>query len=153
MYLGLDLGTSGLRGLLVDPEGVPLASAEAGYAVAHPHPGWSEQNPADWIAACRRVFAALSAAQPAAMKALRGLGISGHMHGATLLDAEGAVLRPCMLWNDTRSHEQDARMDATKCFRVITGNIVFPGFTAPKVQWVPDHEAETFARSAKVLLP
>ena len=153
MYLGLDLGTSGLRGLLIDPEGAVIGSAEAAYPVSHPHSGWSEQDPQDWINACQTVLVELSAAHPAAMADLRGIGLSGQMHGATLLDDTGAVLRPCMLWNDTRSHEQAATLDTTPGFRETTGNIVFPGFTAPKVQWVAEHEPETFACIAKILLP
>ena len=153
MYLGLDLGTSGLRGLLIDAEGAALGSAEAAYPVSHPHPGWSEQDPQDWITACRSVLSALCASQPDAIRHLAGIGISGQMHGATLLDDAGAVLRPCMLWNDTRSHAQATAMDATPPFRAVTGNIVFPGFTAPKVQWVAENEPDIFARVAKILLP
>jgi xylulokinase len=89
----------------------------------------------------------------AAVAALRGIGMSGHMHGATLVDAQGDVLRPCMLWNDTRSSVQAAALDATAGVRDISGNIVFPGFTAPKVAWVADNEPDVFARIHKVLLP
>ena len=153
MFLGLDLGTSGLRALLVREDGTALASAEAGYPVAHPHPGWSEQNPADWVAALRTVISELKIAHPQAVAQVRGLGVSGQMHGATLLDADGAVLRPCMLWNDTRSHMQAARLDAMPPFQAVTGNIVFPGFTAPKVQWVAEEEPDVFSHLAKVLLP
>ena len=153
MYLGLDLGTSGLRGLLVREDGKTIGSAEATYEVRHIHPGWSEQNPADWITACNSVVAALRAAQPTAFSALKGVGVAGHMHGATLLDSTGHVLRPCMLWNDSRAHGEAAKLDATPGFREISGNIVFPGFTAPKVLWLAQHEPEVFAQIAKVLLP
>ncbi|MEX0283496.1 MAG: xylulokinase [Paracoccaceae bacterium] len=153
MFLGLDLGTSGLRGLLIDAEGRALDSAEASYSVAHPHPGWSEQDPADWISACRDVIAALSAKHVGGLRDLQGIGLSGHMHGATLLDENGAVLRPCMLWNDTRSHAQAQVMDAQPAFRSVTGNIVFPGFTAPKVQWVAENEPDIFSQIARILLP
>ncbi len=153
MYLGLDLGTSGIRALLVDEDGVPVHSVEAGLTAAHPQPGWSEQDPADWIAAARSVFARLSAARPAEMSRLRGISLSGQMHGATLLDEAGAVLRPCILWNDTRSHVQAARLDAQADMRALSGNIVFPGFTAPKLNWLAEHEPELFKRVAKVLLP
>ncbi len=153
MYLGLDLGTSGLRGLLVDGARQAVASAEAAYPVRHPHPGWSEQTPEDWLVACRAVIAALGQQHPDAIAALRGIGLSGQMHGATLLDDAGEVLRPCMLWNDSRSAKQAARLDAIPAFRAQSGNIVFPGFTAPKVLWVAEHEPEVFARIAKVLLP
>mgnify|MGYP000743002743 CR=1 FL=1 len=153
MFIGLDLGTSGVRALLVDASGAALASADAAVGVAHPHPGWSEQDPADWVAAARQALAELRAKAPEAVAALRGIGLSGQMHGATLLDAGGDVLRPCILWNDTRSHAQAARLDAIPAFREISGNIVFPGFTAPKLVWVAENEPDVFARVARVLLP
>lgn len=153
MFVGLDLGTSGVRALLVDDDGTPVASADAGLTVSHPHPGWSEQNPADWLAASRQALSALAADRPEAIAQLKGIGLSGQMHGATLLDENGGVLRPCMLWNDTRSHEEAARLDDLDGFREISGNIVFPGFTAPKVAWVAKYEPEIFARLAKVVLP
>ena len=153
MYLGLDLGTSGLRALLVEEHGSIIGSAEASYGVAHPHSGWSEQNPADWTAACEKAMASLRAEFPTALSALRAIGVSGHMHGATLLDAAGQVLRPCMLWNDTRAHEEAQQLDAMASFRSVSGNIVFPGFTAPKVMWLAEHEPEIYSQIAKVLLP
>jgi xylulokinase len=152
MHLGLDIGTSGLRGVLMDEGGAVLGAAERTYDVAHPHPGWSEQDPADWIAACRGVVADLREAHPQAMAALEGIGLSGQMHGATLLGADHEPLRPCMLWNDTRAHEEAARLDTADARR-ISGNVVFPGFTAPKVAWVAAHEPEVFGRAALVLLP
>jgi xylulokinase len=152
-YLGFDLGTSGLRGLLVAGDGAVLASAEAHYDVAHPHSGWSEQDPAHWRDACDQVAAQLRAGNTDAWSSLAGIGISGHMHGAVLLDANNDVIRPCILWNDTRSHVEAAQLDATDQVRALSGNIVFPGFTAPKLLWVAKHEPEAFARVAKVLLP
>ncbi len=153
MYLGLDLGTSGLRALLVEEHGSIIGSAEAGYGVKHPHSGWSEQNPADWTVACEKAMASLRAAFPAAFSELRAIGVSGHMHGATILDSAGQVLRPCMLWNDTRAHEEAKSLDAISKFREVSGNIVFPGFTAPKVMWLAKHEPETYSQIGKVLLP
>lgn len=153
MYIGLDLGTSGLRGLIIDESGQPVGSADASYNVMHPDLGWSEQNPQDWIDALSLVLETLRKEQAEAFSQIRGLGISGHMHGATLLDKNGNVLRPCMLWNDTRSHKEAAELDANPIFRALTGNIVFPGFTAPKLKWVANHEPEVFAKVAKVLLP
>lgn len=153
MYLGLDLGTSGLRALLVEEHGSIIGSAEAGYGVKHPHSGWSEQNPADWTVACEKAMASLRAAFPATFSELRAIGVSGHMHGATILDSAGQVLRPCMLWNDTRAHEEAKSLDAISKFREVSGNIVFPGFTAPKVMWLAKHEPETYSQIAKVLLP
>ncbi|WP_300067621.1 xylulokinase [uncultured Ruegeria sp.] len=153
MYLGLDLGTSGLRGILVNDEWKVVAEAEAGIETSTPKPGWSEQAPEDWIEACKQVIASLRAVDASALSAVRGIGLSGHMHGATLLDAEGKVLRPCILWNDTRSAEEAAALDKKPEMRTITGNIVFPGFTAPKLDWVRNHEPGVFAKTAKVLLP
>ncbi|SCY66129.1 xylulokinase [Paracoccus tibetensis] len=151
-FLGIDLGTSGLRALLVDEGGRPIGSAEAHYEVAHPHSGWSEQDPADWIAALQSAARQLKDRHPE-FAALRGIGVAGHMHGATLLDDADRVLRPCILWNDTRSHAEAAALDAQPPFRALSGNIVFPGFTAPKLAWVAAHEPEVYGKIAKVLLP
>ncbi|MCY4137492.1 MAG: xylulokinase [Rhodobacteraceae bacterium] len=153
MYVGLDLGTSGLRALLVDGGGQMLGEAETAFGTMHPRPGWSEQAPKSWIEACRIVMSGLERDHPGAVESVRGIGISGHMHGATLLDEDGVALRPCILWNDTRSSEEAARLDAIPRMREITGNIVFPGFTAPKLEWVRLHEPEIFRRTARVLLP
>ncbi len=153
MFIGLDLGTSGLRGLLVDEGGRPVGAVDASYDVAHPHLGWSEQNPSDWTDACQDVMAQLRQTYPLEFAAVRGIGISGHMHGATLLDAKGDVLRPCMLWNDTRAADQATALDGDLRFRALTGNIVFAGFTAPKVAWLRDEEPEVFAQITRVLLP
>lgn len=153
MYLGLDLGTSGLRGILVDDNGDVLGDAEVGIATATPKPGWSEQDPSDWIDACNEVVAKLRADNEQAFAKLRGVGLSGHMHGATLLDHNGEVLRPCILWNDTRSAEEARLLDETPQMRTISGNIVFPGFTAPKLEWVRSNEPDVFGKTAKVLLP
>ena len=151
MYLGLDLGTSGLKGLLIDAGQRVLAEASAPLSVSRPNHGWSEQWPSDWIAAAEAVLADL--ATRADLSALAGIGLSGQMHGATLLDASAEVLRPSILWNDTRAHAEAAAMDADPVWRQVTGNIVFPGFTAPKLAWVKRHEPQVHARVAKVLLP
>lgn len=152
-YLGLDLGTSGLRGVLVDHDGTPIASAERHYHVSHPHDGWSEQDPADWIKALEAVMADLAASHRAEVSALRGIGVAGHMHGATSLDAKGHVIRPCILWNDTRSQTQASALDQMDGVRGLSGNIVFAGFTAPKLLWMRDNEPDLFDRVDKVLLP
>lgn len=150
MFIGLDLGTSGLKGVLVDEAQRVLAEASALLTVQRPHDGWSEQSASDWIAAAETVLDALSAH---GLGAVRGIGLSGQMHGATLLDNADNVLRPSILWNDTRSHEEAADLDGDPQFRRVTGNIVFPGFTAPKLMWVQRHEPALWARVAKVLLP
>jgi xylulokinase len=150
MFLGFDLGTSGLKGVVVGEDQKIIAEATARLAVSRPQDGWSEQSPADWIAAAETVFRALPSE---VLGGLKGIGMSGQMHGATLLDASDNVLRPSILWNDTRAHVEAARLDADPRFRVLTGNIVFPGFTAPKLLWTKAHEPEVFRRVAKVLLP
>ncbi|WP_146345843.1 xylulokinase [Falsiphaeobacter marinintestinus] len=153
MFIGLDLGTSGVRALLVSEDGQPSHSTEAAVPMAHPHAGWSEQEPADWITAATDALTALVAKAPDQVAKVRGIGLSGHMHGATILDHSDTPLRPCIMWNDTRSHAQAARLDADPAFRDISGNIVFPGFTAPKLVWMADHEPDLFARVATVMLP
>ncbi len=153
MFLGLDLGTSGLRGILVDDEHQLIAEAAAEIKTSYPHSGWSEQDPDDWIRACVAIADSLRQSRPKQFAAIKGIGLSGQMHGATLLDADGTVLRPCILWNDTRSHREAARLDQMPEFREISGNIVFPGFTAPKLEWIRANEPDVFARVEKVLLP
>ena len=151
MYIGLDLGTSGLKAILIDEAQTVLAEATAPLSVSRPQDGWSEQTPADWIAAAEAVLEGLAATR--SLSAVQGIGLSGHMHGATVLDKSDEVIRPCILWNDTRSHAEAAELDDDPQFRRISGNIVFPGFTAPKLVWMRKHEPAAFARVAKVLLP
>lgn len=151
MYIGLDLGTSGLKAVLIDDQQAILAEATAPLDATRPQAGWSEQGPADWLDAADSAMQALGAL--VSLAAVKGIGLSGQMHGATLIDANGDVLRPCILWNDTRSAVEAAELDADPQFRALTGNIVFPGFTAPKLVWVARHEPDVFAKVAKVLLP
>jgi xylulokinase len=151
MFIGLDLGTSGLKAVLINEEQAIVAEATAPLAAVRPHPGWSEQDPATWLDAADAAMQAL--AGQASLAQVRGIGLSGQMHGATLLDGNDAVLRPCILWNDTRSAQEAAVLDADPRFRALTGNIVFPGFTAPKLAWVAKHEPEIFAKTTLVLLP
>ncbi|KTQ85137.1 xylulose kinase [Aureimonas ureilytica] len=151
-YLGLDLGTSSLKALVIDENQKPLASATAPLTVERPHFGWSEQDPASWIAACEAAIAELNDKDPSLLAGVTGIGLSGHMHGATLIGEGDEVLRPCILWNDTRSHVEADELDDEES-RGITGNIVFPGFTAPKLLWVARHEPAIFAKVRRVLLP
>lgn len=153
MYLGLDLGTSGVKALLIDETQRIIASATGVLEVSRPRAGWSEQDPAQWISATEEAIAVLKNSHGKALASVRGIGLSGQMHGATLLDKDDKPLRPCILWNDTRSHREAAELDADPRFRRITGNIVFPGFTAPKLVWVKRNEPEIFSKTAKVLLP
>ena len=151
MFIGLDLGTSGVKALLIGDDQSFIDSATAPLDVSRPADGWSEQAPADWISASTVVLGELAHRND--LSEVRGIGLSGQMHGATLLDKSGAVLRPCILWNDTRAHVEAAAMDADPRFREISGNIVFPGFTAPKLAWVKAHEPAAFDAVARVLLP
>ena len=151
MYIGLDLGTSGLKAVAMTAAGVIRAEAHHPLGVSRPQDGWVEQDPRDWATALDHVMRALGGQVD--MAAVRGIGLAGHMHGAVALDATGDVLRPCILWNDTRAHREAAELDADPRFRVVTGNIVFAGFTAPKILWMARHEPVLFSRIAKVLLP
>ncbi|TCU15874.1 xylulokinase [Rhizobium sullae] len=153
MYLGLDLGTSGVKAMLIDDNQKIIGSANGSLEVSRPHSGWSEQEPSHWIRATEEAVAGLKGKHPKEFAAVKGVGLSGQMHGATLLDAHDKVLRPCILWNDTRSHVEAAALDADPRFRRLTGNIVFPGFTAPKLAWVAKNEPEVFAKVGWVLLP
>ena len=153
MYIGLDLGTSGIKALLMDAQQRIIGSANAAIDVSRPHAGWSEQAPEDWITACEHAMGQLRTDHPKEFSATEAISFSGQMHGATLIDSAGKVLRPSILWNDTRSHLEAAQLDANPRFRELSGNIVFPGFTAPKLCWVAKHEPEFFAKVAKVLLP
>ena len=153
MFLGLDMGTSGIKALLLDGD-TTIATATAPLTVQRPQALWSEQDPAAWWQALEAVMDQLQREQPQALARLRGIGLSGQMHGATLLDEHDTVLRPAILWNDGRSFAECAELEvAVPDLRAITGNIAMPGFTAPKIAWVRKHEPEIFARIAKVLLP
>lgn len=154
MYLGIDLGTSGVKAVLVDGDQRVVGQATAPLTVRRPHPLWSEQDPEDWWAATDAAVTSLRDAHPAAMAAVRGVGLSGQMHGATLLDASDRVLRPCILWNDGRSGGECAELERrAPDLRAVTGNPAMPGFTAPKLLWVARHEPEVFAATRRVLLP
>ena len=154
MFLGLDLGTSELKALVLDDKHQVLATAHVALQLSHPQPLWSEQAPQDWWQATQTVMAQLLAAHPSLMKRIRAIGLSGQMHGAVLLDADEQVLRPAILWNDGRSGPQCDRLSqALPELAQISGNLAMPGFTAPKLMWVAEHEPEVFSRVARVLLP
>ncbi|MEO0498270.1 MAG: xylulokinase [Pseudomonadota bacterium] len=153
MYIGIDLGTSGVKVVLADDSQTIVASHTASLKASYPQSGWAEQNADDWISATDAAMRALAAEHPALMGGVRGIGLSGQQHGATFVAEDHSALRPCMLWNDTRSHVQATKLDANPLFRERIGNIVFPGFTAPKVQWVRENEPDVFNRTTMVLLP
>ncbi len=153
MYLGYDIGTSAVKAVLVDESGALRHQAAIDISVDHPRPLWSEQDPRSWWQACIAATGELKAAG-APLSSVESVGLAGQMHGATLLDAAGEVLRPCILWNDGRSYAECAELEASVGgFRERSGNMAMPGFTAPKLLWVRKHEPEVFRRVAKVLLP
>ena len=153
IWLGIDLGTSGVKTLMMDEDQAVVAVANASLTVSRLHPGWSEQDPADWWEACQATLDELAKTEPERMARVRGIGLSGQQHGATLLDKDDAVLRPCILWNDGRASEECRILDDRADFRRVTGNVLMPGTTAPKLEWVRRHEPDVFDRVARVLLP
>ena len=154
MFIGIDLGTSSVKSILVDDREKMVASASAPLEVSRPQPTFSEQDPEDWWTAAVATIDRLKAAAPKEMAAVKGFGLSGQQHGATLLDAADKVLRPCILWNDGRSGKECAEIDAKLPeISKLTGNPAMPGFTAPKLLWVEKHEPAIFRQVATVLLP
>ena len=152
--LGIDLGTSELKLALVDATGALVASAGAPLTVSRPHPHWAEQHPHDWWDALVVAANALRSRHPDAWDAVRAIGLSGQMHGAVLVDEERRVLRPAILWNDTRSSAQcEELVRRLPSLPEIAGNLAMPGFTAPKLLWVAEHEPAIFRRIGQVLLP
>ncbi|MEB6334640.1 xylulokinase [Serratia rhizosphaerae] len=152
MYIGIDLGTSGVKAILLDEQGQLLASHTEKLTLSRPQPLWSEQDPQAWWQAADRAMLALG--RQHSLRQVQAIGLTGQMHGAVLLDSRQQVLRPAMLWNDGRSFEQCRQLEqAVPRSRAITGNLMMPGFTAPKVQWVRQHEPHIFRQLDKVLLP
>lgn len=151
MFLGIDVGTSGVKAVVTANDGQVVAQCSAALSVSRPHDLWSEQAPDDWVDATHRAVLGI---EPRLRRAVSGLGLAGQMHGATLLGADDRPLRPAILWNDGRSHAQCTALEAAEpATRAITGNIAMPGFTAPKLLWVREHEPEIFAATRTVLLP
>ena len=152
--IGIDLGTSAVKLLLVDEAGSILNSVSKEYPLLLPHPGWSEQHPEDWWAAVKAcIRELLKGFNPADVAAI---GCAGQMHGLVALDGNGAVIRPAILWNDGRTAEETEWLNTTvgkEKLSALTANIAFAGFTAPKLLWMNKHEPENFARIAKIMLP
>ena len=154
MYIGIDLGTSSIKSILIADDGRLVATASAPLQVSRPAPGFAEQDPESWWLGTLDSFDNLAKQAPREMAAVRGIGLSGQMHGATLLNSAGNVLRPCILWNDVRSAQECRELEQRlPDIGRITGNPTMPGFTAPKLAWVKKHEPEVFKRVSKVLLP
>ncbi len=151
MFLGIDIGTSSVKTVVIDETGTPIAQASVDLPISRPKPLWSEQNPADWWTSTNMAVAKLDVDIRHKIKAI---GLSGQMHGATVLDADDKVLRPAILWNDGRCQEEcDILTQEQPDFHTIGGNLVMPGFTAPKLLWLQRNEPETFAKIKTVLLP
>lgn len=147
VLVGIDVGTSGVKGIALSADGEVLATAEEGYPLATPHPNWAEQDPEDWWRASQAVLARLPDGP---------VGFSGQMHGLVVLGADDRVLRPAILWNDQRTGAECAEIEARiglERLIALTGNRALPGFTAPKLLWLRGHEPETYAQIRHVLLP
>ena len=150
-YLGIDVGTSAVKAVVASERGEVIAQASVPLALQRPRAGWSEQSPVEWWQASSAAVRSLPAD---VRQSVVAVGLAGQMHGAVLLDSASAVLRPAILWNDGRSMPQCLALErAEPRTREITGNIAMPGFTAPKLAWVREHEPDAFARVATVLLP
>ncbi len=151
MFLGIDIGTSGVKAAVIAADGKVLGQGTAALSVSRPHPLWSEQDPDAWWSATEMAVLAIDADLRASIK---GIGIAGQMHGATLLGNDDKPLRPAILWNDGRSFAECAQLEAAvPSSREISGNIAMPGFTAPKLLWVKANEPDVFAALKTVLLP
>ena len=154
MYIGIDLGTSAVKLLLMDKAGQILNIVSREYPISFPHPGWSEQNPADWWnAVCDGIPELLKGFDASQVK---GIGAGGQMHGLVVLDKDDNVIRPCILWNDGRTQPQVDHLNNTigkETLSKYTANIAFAGFTAPKLLWMRQNEPALFARIAKIMLP
>ena len=144
-YIGIDIGTSGIKIVVCDSAGTVVDSESHSLNVSSAHPKWSEQSPADWWHAIDHTMSALSLR--GSLKKVKAIGLAGQMHGAVLIDTSGNVIRPAILWNDGRSEKQCTDM-MNECpeATVITGNLIMPGFTSPKVRWVKEHEPSNFAK-------
>jgi len=152
MFMGIDLGTSSVKVLLVDDAGAPVDEAAVPLTLSRPRPLWSEQDPQDWWDATCQAVGILKGRR--SLDAVAGIGLSGQMHGAVLLDSDDQVLRPAILWNDGRAGEECRELELREpASREITGNLAMPGFTAPKLLWVAKNEPDLFKRIARVLLP
>ena len=152
MFLGIDLGTSAIKLLVINDSNSVLAESNISLDVSRPHPLWSEQDPDDWWAALLKGIEDLKS--QTSLSDLKGIGLSGQMHGAVLLNKEGEVLRPAILWNDGRSGKECLELeDAVPDLQQITGNQAMPGFTAPKLLWICKNEPKIFNKIRIVLLP
>ena len=154
LYIGIDLGTSAVKLLLMDESGEIKNVVSREYPLYFPHPGWSEQDPDDWYRESITGLKELLAGQDASL--LRGIGFGGQMHGLVTLDSEDRVIRPAILWNDGRTQAETDYLNqeiGKETLSKYTANIAFAGFTAPKILWMKNHEPENFAKIEKIMLP
>ena len=155
--LGIDLGTTGVKALLIDEGGDVLASATVEYPLLTPQPLWSEQHPEDWWHGTTDAIRAVLSKAGIAGADVRGIGLSGQMHGMTLLDRDGGVIRPAILWNDQRTAAQCAeiveRAGGVARVRELIANVPPPSYTSPKLLWVRENEPHAWERIATLLLP
>lgn len=154
--LGIDLGTSGTKTVLFEATGKQLAAATREYPLYQPHNGWAEQHPEDWYQAARDTIREVLAASQINPEDIRGIGISGQMHGLVMLDEHGQVLRPCIIWADQRTAEECAWVEETfgrERLIDITCNPALTGFTLGKILWVKKHEPDIYAKCRHILLP
>ena len=155
-YIGIDLGTSSVKLLLMQSDGIVLSSISKDYPVSYPKSGWSEQNPEDWLRQTLAGLMELIATEPAEKSQIRGIGIGGQMHGLVVLDDKDQVIRPAILWNDGRTDKETEYLNTEigkKQLAEYTGNIAFAGFTAPKLLWMKKHEPQKFQAICKIMLP
>lgn len=154
MFLGIDVGTSEVKVLLLNDAHKVIGVSGSSLEISRPHVGHSEQAPAAWWTATQLALAELKSKFADQYAAIKAIGLSGQMHGAVLLDANNQVLRPAILWNDTRSAKECEEMMAElPALPQIAGSLAMPGFTAPKLRWLAKHEPDVFSKVAKVILP
>lgn len=154
LYIGVDLGTSSVKLLLMDEEGTVLKIVSKEYALSFPNPGWSEQSPMDWWT--QSVLGLKELTADCDKNQIAGISFGGQMHGLVILDKDGNVIRPAILWNDGRTTAETDYLNqeiGKERLSALTGNIAFAGFTAPKILWVKKNEPENFARIEKIMLP
>lgn len=154
LYIGVDLGTSAVKLLLMDEKGNIKKIVSKEYPIYFPHPGWSEQNPEDWFAKSMEGMKELVA--ECDKKKIGGISFGGQMHGLVVLDEKDQVIRPAILWNDGRTEKETNYLNegiGKEKLSEYTANIAFAGFTAPKILWMKENEPENFARIHKIMLP
>jgi len=154
LYIGIDLGTSAVKLILMDSDGAILKTVSREYPLYFPHPGWSEQNPSDWLRQTLEGIRELISGYPASQ--IAGIGAGGQMHGLVVLDENDNVIRPAILWNDGRTAAETEWLNShvgREKLSALTANIAFAGFTAPKLLWMRSHEPENFAKISKIMLP